>query len=164
MRKRSLLLGCLTGVVAALSPVAAFACRVASNEKPYLHAWLPAQPALSADMIAAEVEVLSEPSSLRGVRIEARVISMLKGAYAGTRLRIEPEFVTSCDAFPAVGARGVVIGKRLREEDGVLVIDIIRAPSLDEQMRKGGGPAVTGPDPALTTVPRPPSGAFSPHH
>ena len=163
MTKRCRVLGCLAGMVLALSPVAAFACRVGSNLTPYLHPWLPAQPALSADMIAAEVEILSDPSSLGVGGIDARVITMLRGDYAGKRLRIEPEVVTSCDAIPTAGARGVVIGKVLREEDGVLVIDIVRAPSLAEQRLKGGGLAVTGPDPALTTVPRRPSGGLSPH-
>lgn len=113
----------------ALPPRTALACRVASDQKPYLYSSL---PALSADMIAARVEILTDTRSLRDVRIEARLIAMLQGSYAGKRLRIEPVFVTSCDAFPQAGEEGILVGKVLRKEKGVLVIDVVRAPSINE--------------------------------
>jgi hypothetical protein len=132
MIRREVLLRCLAGVVLALPSTAAHACRAPSDQKPYLRSSL---PALSADMIAAKVEILTDTRSLRDVRIEARLITMLQGAYAEKRLRIEPVFVTSCDAFPRAGEQGIIVGKVLRRDKGVLVIDVVRAPSLNELRR-----------------------------
>jgi len=86
-------------------------------------------------MVAARVEILTDTHSLRDVRIEARLIAMLQGSYAGKRLRIEPVLVTSCDAFPQAGEEGIVVGKVLRKDKGVLVIDVVRAPSINELRR-----------------------------
>lgn len=133
MIKRDVLLGCLTGAILILLPGAAFACRTASNRTPYLHTSL---PALSADMIAAQVEILTDTHSLRDVRIEARVIAMLHGAYTGKRLRIEPTAITSCDAIPRAGEQGIIVGKVLRKENDVLVIDVIPAPSESQLIRQ----------------------------
>ena len=89
-------------------------------------------PVLSPDLIAAEVEITTDVRSTPSPPLEARIISMIQGKYAGSLLRIEPQVISSCDGFPYPGQRGIVVGRVVQSSDGVLVIDPIRAPSANQ--------------------------------
>jgi hypothetical protein len=92
----------------------------------YLHESLPEIP---DGAVAARVEILTSTYSLHDVRIEARIVSMLGGSYPGTRIRLEPRHVTSCDSFPSAGETGIVVGYVISSSDDLLIVDPIRAPS-----------------------------------
>lgn len=126
-----------------LAPATALACPGLSSERGLLH---DAAPVLSPDQVAAEVRIVS----VRGgpmLVIEAEVLRMIQGRYAGSKLVIRPSYVTNCDRFEGVGARGVVVGRRTAESGGVLEIDPIRAPhrdvpiSIEEPERRPSEPA-----------------------
>jgi hypothetical protein len=105
---------------------AARACPFAGAMTPYLHRSL---PPMAQGMIAAEVEIVGDRGAGGDVAIEARVVAMLRGDFSGTTMRIEPQFVTSCDAFPRIGDKGVLVGRPVSTANGVLVVDPVRAPS-----------------------------------
>lgn len=119
--------------LAALSavPNAAHACRVSTNETPILHQTL---PALLDGMVAAEVEITTDVRSPERPPLEARIISMVKGDYVGTKLRFEPSYISSCDGFPSPGSRGFAVGYIVSRSVEALEIDPIRAPS-DREIR-----------------------------
>jgi hypothetical protein len=118
-------------LAAALFPATAHACRIPSAMTPLLHERLP-RP-LPAGTVAAEVEIAADVRTSLTQPIDARIIRMLRGHYRGTRLRIDRTVVTSCDADPSPGSRGIVVGRILSRTDALLVIDPIRAPSAREQ-------------------------------
>lgn len=114
-------------------PGAAQACRVAAAQTPLLHKRL---PELGPGLVAAEVEIVTDVRSDSRPPLEARIIRMISGDYAGTRLRIEPLMQTSCDGVPYPGTRGFVIGRVLSASDEILVVDPLRAPSAIELHRQ----------------------------
>ena len=114
-------------------PSAAHACRVPARQTPILHQTLPALP---EGMVAAEVEITSDIRSPGRPPLEARIISMVSGDDAGTKLRIEPRVISSCDGFPSPGTRGFAVGRILSSSEEALVIDPIRAPSAVELHRR----------------------------
>ena len=107
-------------------PAPAQACRVAENQGPILHETLPALP---DGAVAAEVEITADVRSTPHPSLEARIISMIVGDYAGSKMRIEPRMRTSCDAVPSLGSRGIIAGLVLARSEEALVIDAIRAQS-----------------------------------
>jgi hypothetical protein len=129
--KRKLMLAPL--VLTLLVPGPAQACRVPAAQTPLLHDRLPRLP---AGVIAAEVEIVTDVRSEPEPPLEARIIRMIRGNYRGTRLRIDPTRVTSCDGVPLPGQRGIVVGRVLSVSDEMLVVDAIRAPSRLERERQ----------------------------
>lgn len=105
------------------APTTALACRGAEFEKGLLHRTL---PRLTPDQVAVEV-VITGRSGEGVLTIEAEVIRVLQGGYDGRRVLIRPEFVTSCDRFEEIGARGIVIGRATQTSGNELVIDPVRA-------------------------------------
>jgi hypothetical protein len=89
-----------------------------------------AAPALSPDQVAAEVRIVRVEGGPMVV-IEAEVLRMIQGRYAGSKLIIRPSYVTSCDRFEGAGARGVVVGLETAGSGGALEIDPIRAAHRD---------------------------------
>jgi hypothetical protein len=124
------------------APGAALACRVASFQTPILHEKLPALP---ADAVAAEVEVVTDVRAPPGWRaMDVRIIRMIRGQYRGRTIRIEPKAYSSCDGWPYPGTRGIVVGSVLSSSDEALVVDPIRAPSAEDLRRQ----AASRPGPA----------------
>jgi len=114
-------------------PASAQACRTLSNETPMLHHTLPAVP---DGAVAAEVEISAEVPTPSRPHVEARIISMIAGDFAGSKLIFDPRGTSSCDRFPSPGERGIAVGYVLSASEGVLVIDPVRAPSLTEQRQQ----------------------------
>ena len=112
-------------VFAATVPGAAEACRTRSQMTPLLY---DAVPELAPDLIAAEVEIT------RTNPLEGRIVRMIRGEYSGSLLRLEPQYFSSCDAWPRSGQRGIAVGRVLRSSNEALVIDPIRAPSFGRQL------------------------------
>ncbi|MBB5686951.1 hypothetical protein [Sphingobium boeckii] len=83
------------------------------------------------DIIAADVQIVAVNRST----VEARVIAMRQGSYAGKNILLKPEVISSCDVFPRVGAVGTVVGSILSSTDQMLVIDPITGPSLPAENR-----------------------------
>lgn len=111
--------------VAALVSVPAMACRDPASQTPYLHKSL--DTVGEAEFIA-EVEVLTRTTSLKDVRIFARVVSVLRGSHTAANVTITPQVVTSCDGFPGMGERGIIAGKISAVSDQNIVLDPVRAP------------------------------------
>src|SRR5688572_6701426 len=107
MQSKPLIIAAWLIVGLAALPGAARACRVPAAQTPYLHETLPAIP---EGAVAAEVEITTDVRSPVNVPLEARIISMRAGRYTGTKIRIEPQFVSSCDGFPYRGEQGFVVG------------------------------------------------------
>jgi hypothetical protein len=122
-------------LVAALSTVPddAGACLLAADQMSYLHKTLPELP---EGTIAADVEITTNARRTAHGRSEARIVSMIKGRYRGTKLIIEPSIVTSCDGIPHLGERGFVVGRVVSSSEDALVIDPIRVPSTYKDPRR----------------------------
>jgi len=100
------------------------ACPIADAMTPMLFEELPAVP---PGAVAARVVILADDPRHAGTR--GRILAMLVGDYAGTMLRLEPAYYTSCDRFPQPGDAGIVVGRILSSTPDELVVDPIRAPS-----------------------------------
>jgi hypothetical protein len=133
VQKKSLIFATSLAAAFSAAPNAAYACRASVSQTPILHRTLPALP---DGVVAAEVQVITDKYSPERPPLEARIISMIKGDYAGTKLRIEPHFISSCDVFPQPGDRGFAVGRVLSRSKEALVIDPIRAPSAGELHRR----------------------------
>ena len=129
MQKRPLLFAVMFAAVAAV-PATAQACRVSSFQTPILHDKV---PTLAPGLIAVEVEITTDVRSASRPPLEGRIISMIRGKYAGSLLRIEPQVISSCDGFPYPGQRGIVVGRVLRSSGDALVVDPVRAPSANQR-------------------------------
>jgi hypothetical protein len=132
MEKRPLIFAFLLAVGAVI-PATAQACRLAANQTSMLHTILPAIP---PGAVAAEVEIITDVRSADRPPLEARILSMIVGDFKGTRLRFDPQIITSCDGFPSPGTRGIAVGYIRSASDDVLLIDPIREPSESERQRQ----------------------------
>ena len=92
-------------------------------------------PTLTSGLIAAEVEITTDIRSAGRPPLEARIISMIQGKYAGSLMRIEPQVISSCDGFPYPGQRGVIVGRVLTSSEVLLVVDPVRAPSASSKTK-----------------------------
>jgi len=117
--------GIASALLISTLPTAAAACQGPSFETPILHR---APPSTPGDVFAAEVEIADEYTYALKTPIRARVLKVLQGSYTDQEIMIAPQILTSCDRFPARGARGVIVGKATRSKEGVLMVDPIRAP------------------------------------
>jgi hypothetical protein len=88
-------------------------------------------PFLPEGMVAAEVEILNGPSSDHA-EMRARIISMLRGSYSGTEIRLAPRIIMSCNGWARSGDRGIVVGTVISSSETELVIDPMWAPSQRE--------------------------------
>ena len=86
-----------------------------------------ALPVVAPGDVAARIEVL--PRDPRNPGMRARIVAILVGEYAGSNLRLEPSYLTSCDRFPQAGETGIVVGRVISSSPEALVIDPLRAPS-----------------------------------
>ena len=131
---RGAIAGAVAAALACVASCPAQACRTADFQTPILHSAL---PSLADGVVAAEVEIITDVRSPSSSNImDARVITMIRGDYRGDRIRIDPQYRTSCDRFPSPGTRGIVVGRILSTSESVLVIDPIRAPSAFEVRRR----------------------------
>lgn len=128
MQKRPMIFAVIFAAVATV-PATAQACRVSTSQTPILHDTV---PPVAPGLIVAEVEITTEIHSVARPPLEARIISMIRGEYSGSHMRIEPQYFTSCDVFPSLGQRGIVVGRVLKIADDALVVDPVRAPSAAE--------------------------------
>jgi hypothetical protein len=105
----------------------ASACWGPDFHRHYLHDTL---PPLTGDIVAFSVEVTGmERVPLGHLAAHARVISRMRGNFAGTRIRLESKGLTDCDIPPRPGEAGIVIGRVLRKAPNLLVIAPIRTRS-----------------------------------
>lgn len=124
----------------------AWACRNHAEVKPFFHEVAP--PDEIGDFVA-EVEIVTETTaqvrntstgeqparSYEGRGLEARVLRHIRGNSSVEIVKISPEFViSSCWVVAKTGQSGILVGNTLsHEEDGVIVIEVIRGPSLQER-------------------------------
>jgi len=72
----------ITGAAMGLSSTAQ-ACRLSDRQTPILHDEL---PALTPELVAAQVEITTDVRSLPRPPLEARIITMIHGSYSGSRM------------------------------------------------------------------------------
>lgn len=76
--------------------------------------------------------------------IEARVTKVLRGEFAGAKVRIAPTAISSCDRFPPVGGTGILIGRVVAKSPESWVVDPLRAPSPMQRERGMAGFVLSG--------------------
>ncbi len=99
-------------------------CPTFSDMRPILHAEVPDD--LSND-IAVEIEIIAVPRTAPQGTYEARVERVIKGEGIGKRILFRSNSISSCDGFPGVGARGILVGNIVQRDHGELLMSIRRA-------------------------------------
>lgn len=122
-------------VVAAPWHSVAAACSGPHSNVGFLHRSLPADGKYE---VAVEVEI----SALRAGPIlreaEGRILSLIRGNYAGTRVIVRNLGLTSCDSLPSPGQKGIILGKIISSSPDALIIDPIRTLSEREIFQRTG--------------------------
>lgn len=131
MRTRGLAL-VLAAAAGCLFPSAAQACRTGYPQF-LLHT---AVPQLQADDIAAEVEIVTRQDTDRAQPVEARVLRMIQGDARISRIVVD--LISTCDALPDAGARGIMVGKAVSRSSGTAVVAAIRRSSSVVRIPPGG--------------------------
>lgn len=62
---------------------------------------------------------------------EGRIIEMLRGSYAGSKIIIKVHLHTSCDQFPYPGEQGIVVGNVISSTEEELTISAISTRSKE---------------------------------
>src|SRR5690348_852531 len=95
-----------TGSVLLSLPSVAHACRDPDDHSSTIRRQIPWS---ESDQVVAEVEV-DGLADVKNFLWSAKIIRMIKGSYAGKRMIVRPESLSSCNHFPRVGGRGFVVG------------------------------------------------------
>lgn len=110
----------------AFSAAPAQACRGYILETPFLHRTLPEE--VVGDF-AAEVEILTSEHGREGYSFTARIIRLLRGEATSAKVvRVEARVIASCDHYPFVGEKGILIGTIAASGPDEILLNPIMAP------------------------------------
>ncbi|MFV0625427.1 hypothetical protein ACBY01_15640 [Sphingomonas sp. ac-8] len=86
---------------------------------------------------AARIVTSDGDEARLGLAIHASVEQLLRGSYRGSRIVIRPTHASGCDLVPMKGDGGILVGRLLGVEDGVAVIDPLRAETPRQRAERG---------------------------
>ena len=114
-------------MAAAVIAAPAQACSNPGSQTSMLHTELPNE---DAGDFAAEVEVTVSQHGPGQRSFEGRIIRLLRGTTTATTFRLDRSTInTSCDSYPSVGSKGILVGTIVSSSPDEVSIKITHAPS-----------------------------------